>query len=46
VFSSQTQSHDGQVINKFMGYILSHQGKATDPENVYDPARGTDAITK
>jgi hypothetical protein len=45
VFSSQTQSHDDQVINEFMGYILPHQGKATDPENVYDPARGPDAIT-
>jgi hypothetical protein len=32
------------VINEFTGYILSHQGKATDLENVYDPARGPDAI--
>jgi hypothetical protein len=33
------------VINEFMGYILSHQGKATDLENVYNPVRGPDAIT-
>jgi hypothetical protein len=33
------------VINEFTGYILSHQGKVTDPENVYDPTRGPDAIT-
>jgi hypothetical protein len=45
VFSSQTQSHDDQVINEFTGYILSHQGKAIDSENVYDLARGPDAIT-
>jgi hypothetical protein len=32
------------VINEFTGYILSHQGKATASENVYDPARGPDAI--
>jgi hypothetical protein len=42
---NQTQSHDSQVINEFTGYILSHEGKATDLENVYDPARGPDAIT-
>jgi hypothetical protein len=33
------------VINEFTGYVLSHQGKATDPENVYDPAKGADAFT-
>lgn len=40
-----TQSHGGQVINEFTGYVLSHQGKATDPDNVYDPAKGADAFT-
>ena len=33
------------MINEFTGYVLSHQGKATDPENVYDPAKGADAFT-
>jgi hypothetical protein len=45
VFSSQTQSHGGQMINEFMGYVLSHQGKATDPDNVYDPMKGANAFT-
>ena len=45
VFSSQSDSHDGQVINEFTGCWLAHQGRATDPENVYDPARGTESIT-
>jgi hypothetical protein len=33
------------VINEFMGYVLSHQGKAIDPDNVYDPAKEADAFT-
>jgi hypothetical protein len=33
------------VINEFTGYVLSHQGKATDPDNVYDPAKGADMFT-
>jgi hypothetical protein len=33
------------VINEFTGYVLSHQGKATNPDNVYDPAKGVDAFT-
>ena len=33
------------MINEFTGYVLSHQGKATDPENVCDPAKGADAFT-
>jgi len=33
------------VINEFTGYVLSHQGKATDPENIYDPANGADTFT-
>jgi hypothetical protein len=33
------------VINEFTGYVLSHQGKATDPDNVYDLAKGADAFT-
>jgi hypothetical protein len=33
------------VINEFTGYVLSHQGKATDLDNVYDPAKGADAFT-
>jgi hypothetical protein len=45
VFSSQTQAHDGQVINEFMGYALSHKGKATDPANVYSPMDGPEAYT-
>jgi hypothetical protein len=45
VFSSQTQSHGGQVINEFTGYVLSHQGKATHPDNIYDPTKGVNAFT-
>ena len=33
------------MINEFTGYVLSHQGKATDPENIYDPTKGADAFT-
>jgi hypothetical protein len=33
------------VINEFTGYVVSHQGKATDPDNVYDPAKGADVFT-
>jgi hypothetical protein len=33
------------VINEFTGYVLSHQGKATDPDNVYNPAKGADTFT-
>jgi hypothetical protein len=42
VFFSQTQSHGIQVINEFTGYVVSHQGKATDPDNVYDTVKGLD----
>ena len=45
VFSSQTQSHGGQVVNEFTGYALAHKGKATAADNVYDPADGPDAYT-
>jgi hypothetical protein len=33
------------MINEFTGYVLSHQGKATDPDNIYDPTKGADAFT-
>jgi hypothetical protein len=33
------------VINEFTGYVLSHQGKAIDRDNVYDPVKGADAFT-
>ena len=45
VFSSQTQSHGGYVVNEFMGYDLAHKGKATAADNVYDPVDGPDAYT-
>jgi len=45
VFSSQTQSHGGQVVNEFTGYALAHKGKATVADNVYDPADGPDTYT-
>ena len=45
MFSSQTQAHDGQVINEFTGYALCHKGKATDPANVYSPVDGPEAYT-
>jgi hypothetical protein len=28
VFSPQSQAHDGQVINEYEGYALSHKGEA------------------
>jgi hypothetical protein len=43
VFSSQTQSHGGQVINEFTGYALAHKGKAMVADNVYNPVDGPDA---
>jgi hypothetical protein len=33
------------VINEFTGYVLSHQGKATHPDNIYDPTKGVNAFT-
>jgi hypothetical protein len=33
------------MTNEFTGYGLSHQGKATDPNNVYDPTKGANAFT-
>ena len=45
VFSMQTQTHGGQEINEYTAYLLSHKGKATDPNNVYNPEDGPDAYT-
>lgn len=45
VFSSQSQAHDGQVINEYEGYALSHKGRAKDPDNVYSSADGPEAYT-
>ena len=45
VFSSQSQVHGGQVTNELVGYALSHKGKATAPDNVYDPEDGPNAYT-
>jgi hypothetical protein len=33
------------MINEFTGYVLSHQGKVIDLDNVYDPTKGADAFT-
>ena len=45
VFSSQSQAHGGQDCNEMMGYALSHKGRATAPDNVYDEEDGPDAYT-
>jgi hypothetical protein len=45
VFSLQSQAHGGEVINEMVGYALSHKGKATAPDNRYDPEDGPDAYT-
>ena len=45
VFSMQMQTHGGQEINEYTAYLLSHKGKATDPNNVYNPEDGPDAYT-
>ena len=45
VFSSQSQAHDGQVINEYEGYALSHKGRAKDPDNVYSSADEPEAYT-
>src|SRR5579859_5666376 len=45
VFSLQSQAHDGQVINEYEGYVLSHRGRATDLDNVYSSADGPEAYT-
>jgi len=45
VFSSQTQSHGGHVVNEFTGYALAHKDKAMAADNVYDPADRPDAYT-
>lgn len=45
MFFSQSSAHQGQPINEFAGYALSHSGKATAEDNVYDPAKGPDAYT-
>jgi hypothetical protein len=45
VFSSQSGAHGGEEINEVVGYALSHKGKATDPDNRYDPEDGPDAYT-
>jgi hypothetical protein len=45
VFSIQTQTHGGQEINEYTAYLLSHKGKATDLNNVYNPEDGPDAYT-
>lgn len=45
MFSSQSRAHQGQQINEFTGYALSHSGKATAEDNIYNPAAGPDAYT-
>lgn len=38
-------AHGGEEINEVVGYALSHKGKATNPDNRYDPEDGPDAYT-
>jgi len=45
VFSSQSQSHDGQECNEFMAYAMAHKGKATAPDTVYNPEDGPEAYS-
>jgi hypothetical protein len=45
VFSSQSQAHGGEVINEMVGHTLSHKGKATAPDNRYDPEDGLNTYT-
>jgi hypothetical protein len=45
VFSSQCQAYGGEVVNEMVGYALSHKGKATVPDNKYNPEDGPDAYT-
>ncbi|XP_066344399.1 uncharacterized protein [Miscanthus floridulus] len=40
-----TQTHGGQEINEYTAYLLSHKGKAMDPNNVYNPEDRPDAYT-
>ena len=45
MFSSQSQSHDGQECNEFMAYAMAHKGKATAPDTVYNPKDGPEAYS-
>jgi hypothetical protein len=45
VFSSQSRSHENRECNEYLAYALAHRGKATAPDNVYDPAHGPEAYT-
>ena len=45
MFSSQSAAHQGQQINEFAGFALSHTGKSTAPDNVYDPASEPEKYT-
>lgn len=45
MFSFQSRSHEGQVLNEFEGYALSHKGKATDPNNVFSMEDGPEKYT-
>lgn len=40
-----SRSHEGQVLNKYEGYALSHKGKAPDPNNVFSTQDGPDQYT-
>ena len=41
----QTRAHGGQPINPYTGYCLANKGKATAPDNVYNPEDGPEAYT-
>lgn len=45
VFYSQTAEHGGQEINELVGYALSHKGKASAQDNVYNPEDGPEAYS-
>jgi len=45
VFFSQRKTHDNVPISEYVGYALANKGRASDPNNVYNPQDGPDAYT-
>ena len=41
----QTRAHGGQEINTYTGYCLANKGKATAPDNVYNPEDGPEVYS-
>jgi hypothetical protein len=45
VFFSQRKTHGNVPISEYVGYALANKGRASDPNNVYNPQDGPDAYT-